>query len=50
MVHNKRLLGVWNKKQSFMASEGLTTDTQNAILLNTENCTVLNSLDTEKFE
>ena len=49
IVHNKRTLGVWNKEQSrsFMTSEGLNTVTQNAILLNASNCTVLNNLASE---
>ena len=49
MVHNKRLLGVWNKEQSksLMSSEGFNTVTQHAVLFNTENCTVLNNLDSE---
>ena len=49
MIHNKRILGVWNKEQSrsFMTSEGPNTVTQNAILLNASNCTVLNNLESE---
>ena len=49
MVHNKRVLGIWNKEQSrsYMTSEGINTVTQNAILFNAANCTVLNNLDSE---
>ena len=49
MVHKKRILGEWNKEQSrcFMTSEGLNTVTQNAILYNAANCTVLNNWDNE---
>ena len=49
MVHNKRVLGVQNKKQSrsFMTNEGLNTATQNAILFNAANFTILNSFDSE---
>ena len=49
MVHKKRILGEWNKEQSrcFMTSEGLNTVTQNEILYNAANCTVLNNWDNE---